>query len=141
VQYTETKSLIGRASVRASDAADTNSHLRTKEADKGRLRDHNILDILARIRSNDTERGEEVLQHNPASPTATTPTGVGSALNEESCNTEHAHSIGTSEETNLDETFWDLEFESGNMLDPFTAVFDDFGGPIVNFQSPDLNQL
>lgn len=139
MQYKEIKSLIDKATAHAED---TNPHVRTREtSNKDRLRDHNILDILARIRNHDTERGEEVLQYYPASPTATTPTELGSALEEESCNTENVHAEGASGETSLGENLWDLEFEPQQMLDPFTAVFDDFGGPIVNFHSPDLSQL
>jgi hypothetical protein len=62
-------------------------------------------------------------------------------MEEESCDTENVHADGVSGETSLEETLWDLGFEPQQMLDPFTAVFDDFGGPRVNFLSPDLNQL
>ncbi|OGE55080.1 hypothetical protein PENARI_c005G05701 [Penicillium arizonense] len=137
--YKEIKSLIDKAT---AHAADYNPNVRTRETpNEDRLRDHNILDILARIRNRDIERGEEVLQCYPASPTATTPAEIGSAMEEESCDTENVHADGVSGETSLEETLWDLGFEPQQMLDPFTAVFDDFGGPRVNFLSPDLNQL
>jgi hypothetical protein len=104
MQYKEIKSLIDKATAHAED---TNPHVRTREtSNKDRLRDHNIRDILARIRNHDTERGEEILQYYPASPTVTTPTELGSTLEEESCNAEKVHAKGVSGETSLGETLF-----------------------------------
>lgn len=113
----------------------------TKASQKYHIRDNNILDILARIRRRDIERGEEVLQQYPASPPVTTPTGSEISSDRE---------MGAANERTVDkplragileESPWYTGLGSEHMFGSLDTVFDEFGGPSMNFDPQDLEQL
>lgn len=113
----------------------------TKASHREHIRDNNILDILARIRRRDIERGEEVLQQYPASPPVTTPTGSDVPSDRET-DTANERTVGKpSRGEVLEESLWYTGLESEHMFGSLDTVFDGFGGPSLNFDSQDLEQL
>ncbi|CAI7608557.1 unnamed protein product [Penicillium palitans] len=113
----------------------------TKASHREHIRDNNILDILARIRRRDIERGEEVLQQYPASPPVTTPTGSDVPSDRET-DTVNERTVGKSSRGEaLEESLWYTGLESEQMFVSLDTVFDGFGGPSMNFDSQDLEQL
>ena len=111
----------------------------TKISQKEHIRDNNILDILARIRRRDIERGEEVLQQYPASPPVTTPTGSEVPSDRETTNERTVEKLSRAEIP--EESLWYTGLESEHMFGSLDTVFDGFGGPSMNFDSQDLEQL
>lgn len=112
----------------------------TKDSQTEHIRDNNILDILARIRRHDIERGEEVLRQCPASPPVTTPTGSEVPSDRESDANERTVEKPSRGKT-LEESLWYTGLESEHMFGSLDTVFDEFGGPSMNFDSQDLEQL
>lgn len=113
----------------------------TKLSQKEHIRDSNILDILARIRQRDIERGEEVLQQYPASPPLTTPTGSEVSSDRETGATNERAVEKPSRGEVLEESLWYTGLESEHMFGSLDTVFDGFGGPSMNFDPQDLEQL
>jgi hypothetical protein len=107
------------------------------------MRDHNILDILARIRRRDLERGEEVLQHHPISPlaTASNESEILSPDGETNLTNNEANRKEISRRARLEESLWYAGLESEQMFGPLDAVFDGFGGPSLTLDSQELEQL
>ncbi|KAL2700766.1 hypothetical protein AAEP93_007585 [Penicillium crustosum] len=105
---------------------------------KEHIRDNNILDILARIRRRDIERGEEVLQQCPASPPLT---GSEVPSDKETGAANERTVEKQSREEVLEESLWYTGLESEHMFGSLDTVFDGFGGPSMNFDPQDLEQL
>jgi hypothetical protein len=109
-----------------------------KNTHTGRIRDNNILDILARIRRRDIERGEEVLQQYPASPPATSPIEL-QVLPEKQTNTANGQTIAEEPlREDTEEYLWYSGFESDHIFGSLDTVFDGFGGPSINLDPQDF---
>lgn len=112
----------------------------TKVSQNEHIRDNNILDILARIRRCDIEQGEEVLRQYPASPPVTTPTGSEVPSDRETGAANESTTEKPSRET-LGESLWYTGLELEHMFGSLDTVFDGFGGPSMNSDPQDLEQL
>ncbi|KAJ5499056.1 hypothetical protein N7453_008107 [Penicillium expansum] len=139
--YKETEKLISSAIAGGSyPRHETQPDSVTKDSQTEHIRDNNILDILARIRRHDIERGEEVLRQCPASPPVTTPTGSEVPSDRELDANERTVEKPSRGKT-LEESLWYTGLESEHMFGSLDTVFDEFGGPSMNFDSQDLEQL
>ncbi|KAJ9486736.1 hypothetical protein VN97_g6600 [Penicillium thymicola] len=134
--YKETERLISTA-IAGGSYPDS----MTKTSQNEHIRDNNILDILARIRRCDIERGEEVLQQYPASPPVTTPTGSEVTSGRETGAANESTAEKPSRGEILGESLWYTGLELEHMFGSLDTVFDGFGGPSMNFDPRDLEQL
>jgi hypothetical protein len=105
------------------------------------MRDNDILDILARIRRHDIERGEEVLQQYPASPPATdsTESEVPSEKQTNIANDQAIVEEDSREDT--EEYLWYSGLESEHIFGSLDTIFDGFVGPSMNLDSQDFERL
>lgn len=113
----------------------------TRASQKEHIRDNSILDILARIRRRDIERGEEVLQQYPASPPVTTPAGSEVPSDRETGAANERTDEKPSRGETLEESLWYSGLESEHMFGSLDTVFDGFGGPSMDFDPQGLEQL
>lgn len=118
----------------------------TPDSEAEQILDTNILDILARVRQNDLEKGEEVLQHYPQSPpvTATASSQLGPAGTEAGNDDNKA---SPAESPARREDFGDQSWYTGLGTEEvlgsgsFTNILDEFGESMLELQFQDVEQL
>ncbi|CAG8188847.1 unnamed protein product [Penicillium salamii] len=139
--YQEIQELISTAAARASDPGTV-----TPVSEAKRISDANILDILAQIRQNDINEGENVHQHHPISPpaTATTSNDVGVASSS-ATNNDNSGSLVESpiEEGDIGEKLWYTGLESEDLFGSgsIANLFDGLGGSVPDFEFHGVDQL
>lgn len=120
----------------------SHSDMITQALETEQSHDTNVLDILARIRQSDIEKGEEVLQDSASSPPVTT------SLDRDTTS-ERAANYGSTETTfgssgreyGFVEPSWYTGFETENFFGPLGNAFEGFEGPFVDFEFQDVDQL
>lgn len=106
--------------------------------------DTNILDILARIRESDIEKGEEVLQDSHSSPVPTTSISSHTAPGMAPTYSSKDTTFGTSSSVRdygFVEPSWYTGFDSEHLFGSFGNAFDGFEGHFVDFEFQDVDQL
>ncbi|CAG8421267.1 unnamed protein product [Penicillium salamii] len=141
IKYQEIQELISTAAARASDPSTV-----TPASEAKRISDANILDILAQIRQNDINEGENVHQHHPISPptTATTSHDVGVPSREATDNDNRVHLVESPMgEGDIGEQLWYTGLESEDLFGSgsIANLFDGFGGSAPDFAFHGVDQL
>jgi len=142
IQYKEIEKIICAAiSGGSGPSHEGQPNTIVKAVQTDHVRDTNILDILARIRRRDTERGEEVLQQYPASPPDTS-RAESEVPSETHVNNGNDQTTGEGiSRQDTEEYFWHFGLESDHIFGSLDTIFDGFGGPSLNIDPQDLERL